>query len=172
MVEGNFVFDEAIKFLNKLSPLKPLQWDENLVKSATEHVDDIGPKGLLLYQSSDGTEPEDRITKYGDYIGQLGESIDFGPNDAIGIIVYLTLDDRPHRENLFSENYQKVGIACGYHKTEFKMCVMDFAYDFKPISNKKINNVITNNFGFNKVENLTESENVQKNMLMILAQKD
>ena len=40
---------------------------------------------------------------------------------------------------------------------------MDFAYDFKPISNKKINNVITNNFGFNKVENLTESENVQKN---------
>ena len=89
MVEGNSVFDEAIQFLKKLSPLKPLQWDENLAKSAIEHVDDIGPKGLLLYQSSDGTEPEDRITKYGDYIGQLGENIDFGPNDAIGIIVSL-----------------------------------------------------------------------------------
>ena len=168
MVEGNSVFDEAIQFLKKLSPLKPLQWDENLAKSAKEHVDDIGPKGLLLYQSSDGTEPEDRITKYGDYIGQWGENIDFGPNDAIGIIVSLTLDDgeedRPHRENLFSENYQKVGIACGKHETEFQMCVMDFAFDFKPISNENINNVVTNNIGFNKVQNLVKSENFQKNI--------
>ena len=106
MVEGNSVFDEAIQFLKTLSPLKPLQWDENLAKNAKEHVDDIGPKGLLLFQSSDGTEPEDRIARYGPFFDSLGESIDFGPNDAIGIIVSLTLDDgeaeRPHRENLFS----------------------------------------------------------------------
>ena len=37
-----------------------LIWDTNLTQSAQEHVNDIGPKGLLLYQSSDGTEPEDR----------------------------------------------------------------------------------------------------------------
>ena len=99
-----------------------------------EHVDDIGPKGLLLYQSSDGTEPEDRITKYGNYIESLGENIDFGPNDEIGVIVSLTLDDgeeeRPHRDNLFKNDYKKIGIACGPHQTEFQMCVMDLAYDF------------------------------------------
>ena len=138
MVEGDNVFKEAIQFLKSLPPLKPLQWDVNLTKSAQEHVDDIGPKGLLLYQSSDGTEPEDRISKYGNYIESLGENIDFGPNDAMGVIISLTLDDgeeeRPHRENLFKQDYQKVGIACGPHKTEFQMCVMDFAFDFQPLN--------------------------------------
>ena len=138
MVEGDNVFKEAINFLKSLQPLKPLQWDQNLARSAQEHVDDIGPKGLLLYQSSDGTEPEDRISKYGNYVESLGENIDFGPNDAMGVIISLTLDDgeeeRPHRENLFKQDYQKVGIACGPHKTEFQMCVMDFAYDFQPLN--------------------------------------
>ena len=138
MVEGDNVFKEAIQFLKSLPPLQPLQWDQNLARSAQEHVDDIGPKGLLLYQSSDGTEPEDRISKYGTYVDSLGENIDFGPNDAMGVIISLTLDDgeeeRPHRENLFKSDYQKVGIACGPHKTEFQMCVMDFAYDFKPLN--------------------------------------
>ena len=138
MVEGDNVFKEAIQFLKSLPSLQPLQWDQNLALSAQEHVDDIGPKGLLLYQSSDGTKPKDRISKYGTYVDSLGENIDFGPNDAMGVIISLTLDDgeeeRPHRENLFKSDYQKVGIACGPHKTEFQMCVMDFAYDFKPLN--------------------------------------
>ena len=133
MVEGDNVFKEAISFLKNLKPLQPLEWDQNLYASAEEHVNDIGPKGLLLYQSSDGTEPEDRINKYCNY-ETLGENIDFGPNDAMGVIISLTLDDgeeqRPHRENLFKDDYNKVGIACGPHQTEFQMCVMDFAGDY------------------------------------------
>ena len=138
MVEGDLVFKEAIQFLKSLSPLPPLIWDQNLAQSALEHVSDIGLKGLLLYQSSDGTEPEDRIAKYGNYTEPLGENIDFGPNDAMGVIVSLTLDDgeeqRPHRENLFKDDFKKVGIACGPHETEFQMCVMDFAFDFRGVN--------------------------------------
>ena len=153
MVEGDAVFKEAILFLKSLPSLPPLIWDENLCKSAQEHVNDIGPKGLLLYQSSDGTEPEDRIAKYGNYSESLGENIDFGPNDAMGVIVSLTLDDgeeqRPHRENLFKEDYHKVGIACGPHETEFQMCVMDFAFDFQPL-NAGINHVNAGNENRNR----------------------
>ena len=145
MVEGDAVFKEAIQFLKSLPPLPPLQWDPNLCQSALEHVNDIGPKGLLLYQSSDGTEPEDRIAKYGNFTEPIGENIDFGPNDAMGVIVSLTLDDgeeqRPHRENLFKDDYKKVGIACGPHETEFQMCVMDFALDFQPLNNQRNNNM-------------------------------
>ena len=145
MVEGIEAFNEAINFLKKIKSLEPLKWDENLAKSAKEHVEDIGPKGLLQYTSSDGTEPEDRICKYGNYIENLGENIDFGPNDEMGVIVSLTLDDgeenRPHRENLFITDFKKIGIACGPHQTEFQMCVMDFAFDFIPLSN---NNPIVN----------------------------
>jgi uncharacterized protein YkwD len=143
MVEGDAVFKEAIQFLKSLPPLPPLAWDQNLATSAQEHVNDIGPKGLLLYQSSDGTEPEERIAKYGNYTEPLGENIDFGPNDAMGVIVSLTLDDgeeqRPHRENLFKDDFKKVGIACGPHETEFQMCVMDFAFDFQPLNNQRKN---------------------------------
>ena len=143
MVEGDAVFKEAIQFLKSLPPLPPLEWDQNLATSAQEHVNDIGPKGLLLYQSSDGTEPEERIAKYGNYTEPLGENIDFGPNDAMGVIVSLTLDDgeeqRPHRENLFKDDFKKVGIACGPHETEFQMCVMDFAFDFQPLNNQRKN---------------------------------
>ena len=108
MVEGETVFNEAIDYLNSLPILKALEWDDNLTLSAIEHVMDIGTKGLLSYESSDGTEPEERISKYGHYIDSLGENIDFGPNDANGVLVSLTLDDgeseRPHRENLFKTN--------------------------------------------------------------------
>ena len=176
MVEGDSVFKEAISFLNSLPPLKPLQWDENLAKSAQSHVNDIGPKGLLLYQSSDGTEPEDRISKFGNYSESLGENIDFGPNDAMGVLVSLTLDDgeeeRPHRENLFKDDYQKVGIARGPHSTEFQMCVMDFAFDFQPLegnnnnmnfnSQKEDNYNVNRNDGFKQeeIKNLNEKGNL------------
>jgi hypothetical protein len=169
MVEGEDVFNEAINYLKNLRPLPPFQWEEALAQSAQEHVDDIGPKGLLLYQSSDGTEPEERITKYGEYKDSLGENIDFGPNDAIGVIVSLTLDDgeeeRPHRDNLFKNDYKKIGIACGPHQTEFQMCVMDLAYDFIPKGqeqevmtnqNIKMNNASMNqnkNLNYNKMDN-------------------
>ena len=173
MVEGDNVFKEAINFLKSLPPLKPLQWDENLCKSAQEHVNDIGPKGLLLYQSSDGTEPEDRIAKYGNYVDSLGENIDFGPNDAIGVIISLTLDDgeeeRPHRENLFKQDYQKVGIACGPHKTEFQMCVMDFAFDFQPLNtgnemniNMKKENMMNNSNYANQNNQNNQNNNQHK----------
>ncbi len=142
MVEGETVFNESIAFLNRLPYLDPLILDENLCKSAMEHVMDIGPKGLLSYQSSDGTEPEERISKFGNYVETLGENIDFGPNDAMGVIISLTLDDgetdRPHRENLFKQEYKKLGIACGQHKTEFQLCVMDFALDFLPMETENI----------------------------------
>ena len=162
MVEGEDVFNEAINFLKSLRPLEPLQWEDALAASAQEHVDDIGPKGLLLYQSSDGTEPEERITKYGKYIDSLGENIDFGPNDAIGVIVSLTLDDgeeeRPHRDNLFRNDYKKIGIACGPHQTEFQMCVMDLAYDFIPKGQEQQNV----NMNFKKQMNV--NQNVNNNM--------
>ena len=166
MVEGDNVFKEAIQFLKSLTPLKPLQWDQNLARSAQEHVDDIGPKGLLLYQSSDGTEPEDRISKYGNYVDSLGENIDFGPNDAMGVIISLTLDDgeeeRPHRENLFKPDYQKVGIACGPHKTEFQMCVMDFAFDFQPLD--AMNNQNEMKVNMNREDMMNNSDYANVNM--------
>ena len=168
MKEGENVFNDAIKYLRNLPSLPPLVWDEVLTKSAQEHVNDIGPKGLLTYQSSDGTDLEKRITKYGNYLENLGENIDFGPNDEIGIIVSMTLDDgekeRPHRNNLFINEFKKIGIACGPHQTEFQMCVMDFAYEFFPKKqNEESSSIILNSNISNN--NIMNSFNINNNII-------
>ena len=170
MIEGENVFNDAIKYLRNLPSLPPLVWDEVLTKSAQEHVNDIGPKGLLTYQSSDGTDLEKRITKYGNYLENLGENIDFGPNDEIGIIVSMTLDDgekeRPHRNNLFINEFKKIGIACGPHQTEFQMCVMDFAYEFFPKKIKEdINSFMLNNSNNISNINIMNSFNINNNII-------
>lgn len=166
MVEGVDVINEAINYLNNIKYLQPFELDPYLCQSAQEHVDDIGPKGLLSYQSSDQTEPEDRIAKYGNYVEALGENIDFGPNDALGVIVSLTLDDgedeRPHRDNLFKSDYKKIGIACGPHKSEYQMCVMDFAYDFIPRDDGTNNNNISIGNNNNNTNNYNAYENPKK----------
>ena len=158
MIEGEKVINEAIKYLKKLPPITPLEWEDALTQSAQQHVNDIGPKGILSYQSSDGTEPEARITNYGNYMDALGENIDFGPNDEIGVIVSMALDDgeveRPHRENLFNNDYKKIGIACGAHKTEYEMCVMDFAAEFFP-NKKAVRNKL---FGNNYLDNIQNND--------------
>ena len=176
MIEGEKVIDEAVKYLKNLPPIPPLEWEDALAQSAQQHVNDIGPKGILSYQSSDGTEPEDRITKYGNYMDALGENIDFGPNDEIGVIVSMTLDDgeieRPHRENLFNNDYKKIGIACGPHKTEFQMCVMDFAGEFFPnknaINNKNltVNNDYLDNIQNNNNDDTENAYNLLKNSVI------
>ena len=175
MIEGEKVIDEAIKYLRNLPPIPPLDWEDALTQSAQEHVNDIGPKGILSYQSSDGTEPEDRITKYGSYMDALGENIDFGPNDEIDVIVSMTLDDgeieRPHRMNLFNSDYKKIGIACGPHKTEFQMCVMDFAAEFFPNKKAVKNKLLGNNY-LDDVQNDDDIEyqnayNLLKNSLLL-----
>lgn len=169
MVEGEIVIDEAVKFLNSLRTLPPFELDPALCESAQEHVDDIGPKGLLSYQSSDGTEPEERISKYGEYKEALGENIDFGPNDAMGVLISLTLDDgedeRPHRDNLFKSDYRKIGIACGPHKTEYQMCVMDFAFDFIP--HKKPETLSNSNTNMNMNNSRAKANEVNKQPLII-----
>jgi len=171
MIEGEKVINEAIKYLKKLPPIPPLEWEDALTQSAQQHVNDIGPKGILSYQSSDGTEPEDRITNYGNYMDALGENIDFGPNDEIGVIVSMALDDgeveRPHRENLFNNDYKKIGIACGAHKTEYEMCVMDFAAEFFP-NKKAVKNKLYGNNYLDNIQNNDDDDDAYQNAYNLL----
>ena len=62
----------------------------------------------------------------------------------MGVIISLILDDgeeqRLNIENLFKDDYNKVGIAYCAHQTEFQICVMDFAEDYSTLEGN--NNVI------------------------------
>ena len=97
----------------------------------------------------------------------LGSNIDFGPNDEKDVIVSMALDDgeveRPHRENLFNCDFKKIGISCGPHKTEYEMCVMDFAAEFFP-NKKAVNKKL---YGNNYLDNIQKFKIMMMMMMHI-----
>ena len=133
-IEGDRVVEEAVRFLEKARPLPPLTRSEGLSASALSHVLDAGPSGGRGHTGSDGSTPWKRMARFGRWSGHAAENISYGERDARGVVVSLLLDDgvrdRGHRQNIFSRDLLRVGIACGSHAGFGTMCVMDFAEAF------------------------------------------
>jgi uncharacterized protein YkwD len=132
--EANNDVREAVRFLEKQRPLAPLAVSEGIRNSALTHVLDMGPKGGRGHKGSNGSQPWDRMGRFGKWIGRAGENIDYGVHDARGIVVRLIVDSgvsgRGHRKNIFSSDYRVAGAASGFHATFGAMCVIDFAGAF------------------------------------------
>lgn len=114
----------SVKNLPMLVPAQPMY------KAAKYHVDDIGPKGLVQHESSNGTSMGKRLRNfYGG--GYIAENISFGYNDALQIVRQLLIDDGVagygHRRNILGEKYTRIGTAIGTHKQYRYMCVQDFS---------------------------------------------
>lgn len=133
-VEGVRAVDEAINYLRKAKPLPPFLFSKGMSKSASDHLIDHGPKGIMGHKGSDGSQPWDRLKRYGQWQTTVGENLSFGIQTAREIVMGLIIDDgipdRGHRENIFNPDFKIVGIAAGYHKDYDQMCVIDFAGGF------------------------------------------
>jgi uncharacterized protein YkwD len=132
--EGEKVVREAIRFLEKQRPLAPLAVSDGICNSALSHVHAMGPVGGRGHKGRDGSQPWDRMARFGQWLGRAGENIDYGVRDARAIVVRLIIDDgvrsRGHRKNIFSRDFRVTGAASGYHATYGGMCVINFAGDF------------------------------------------
>lgn len=131
--EGVTALNEAINVLKDQSPLNPCTLSEGLSKAAKFHCDDIGPKGLLQHEGSDGTDFFDRLLKYGT-TNYAGENIAFGSKTAKSVIRNLIIDDgvsnRGHRKNILDSKFNNVGFGIGFHSIYDTMVVQDFAKNF------------------------------------------
>lgn len=85
--EGPADVNEANEYLNRLSPLTPLKWNEELGKAARDHVIDIGAKGLVQHESSDGTSVKERLKKYSKIFTCYGENLSFHCETAMEVIL-------------------------------------------------------------------------------------
>ena len=134
--EGLRAVDEAIHYLRSLKPLPPLRLSSGLSAAARDHVLDQGKAGSLGHIGRDGSQPFERIERYGKVIGQVGENISYGPETARDIVIGLIVDDgvpgRGHRKNIFTGDYRLAGVATGYHARYHYMCVITFAEQFVP----------------------------------------
>ena len=129
--EGVSALNGAVKDLRAAKPLPTLTLSAGLTKAARDHVEDIGPRGMLSHTGSNGSTPAQRDRRYVNGMHLTGECISFGPRDPESVVVSLVVDDgvpsRGHRELLLNPGFHKAGIACGPHKKFGWMCVIDLA---------------------------------------------
>jgi uncharacterized protein YkwD len=128
--EGSAAFEEAIIFLMSKAAVNPLELDERLCQAAEDLVNDIGPKGLVSHEGTQGKSLSDRIETYCEWNTCCGESIEIGGISGEEIIVSLLVNDgvadRGDRVNLFKNEYKIVGISCGNHKEYGTVTVLNF----------------------------------------------
>lgn len=84
--EGAAAVDNAITFLQKQEALPPLKWSADMAMVAKDHVMDIGPRGLIQHDSSNGESVKERFRKYGKFLGCYGESLAFNCDTAEEVI--------------------------------------------------------------------------------------
>ncbi|CAD8125984.1 unnamed protein product [Paramecium sonneborni] len=124
--------DSAVnEFLNNQKSIGELKWSKGLESAARDHVKDIGSKGLIGHNGSDGSSMSDRIERYGEWEMTVSENIIFGQNTGEDVIIQSIIDDgvssRLRRKNLFKSEFGFVGIYDGQHKINKSVCIFVFA---------------------------------------------
>jgi uncharacterized protein YkwD len=166
--EGKDAIEEAIRFLKNQKPVKELVYSEELSLSASDHVLDIGENNLCGHRGSNKSTLNDRIEKYIEWNGLISESIQYCYQFANNIIMSLLIDDgskdKHQRLNLFSEDYNYVGIACGAHK-KYQMCtVLNYAKDLFPLGTEPPTKKDIN-YNLNVSENENEVIDIEGNIV-------
>lgn len=80
--EGAKAVTEAIEYLNRADKSPLLVWNNLLARACREHVEDIGPKGLMQHEGSTGTTVKERIFNKGKILNCYGENLAFHCDDA------------------------------------------------------------------------------------------
>ena len=132
--EGVAALDDAIAFVRKLRPLPPLDLRSGMVKAAKAHVDDLVSSGNSGHRGSDGSQPGQRLDRFGRWDEEYGENIVYESRtpryDVIGMIIDDGTANRGHRENLFAEDFRVAGVASGKRPSGATLAVVTFAVGY------------------------------------------
>ena len=111
--EGPAAYDEAIDYLNNISPLEELVHSKGLTNISRDFLE------LFQKNPSDKTDINSIIDKYGSYSGSFRRLVEFGAPTAEQTIINLIVCDgnksRVNRDALLDENLKSVGISSGKH---------------------------------------------------------
>ena len=63
-------------------------WKDPLAQASKVHVEDIGPRGLIQHDSSDGrTGVKERLRKFGNIVACYGENLSFHCDSAEEVMI-------------------------------------------------------------------------------------
>lgn len=133
--EGVSALTEAIRFMEKATPVPKLRLSVGMSRGARDQVEVQGSTGSVGHGSAEGNRPHERIGLYGSWEKTVGENIAYGYAHARDAILSFIIDDgvpnRGHRRNILNPNFRVVGIACGPHPAYHTMCVIIFAGGYR-----------------------------------------
>jgi uncharacterized protein YkwD len=139
--EGVDALDDAVRTLKRSKQAKPLAFDAAMSRAAADHAADIGPRGSIAHDGSNGSQPFTRLARYGIVIGSGAENIGVAFTDPRLFVIHQLIDDgvpdRGHRDNILARPFGRLGIACGPHQRYRLVCVMDFAEAFEAAASSK-----------------------------------
>jgi uncharacterized protein YkwD len=105
-----------------------------MVKAAKVHAADLVSSGKNGHRGSDGSQPGERLDRFGRWDEEYGENIVYESRtpryDVIGMIIDDGTANRGHRENLFSD-FRVIGIASGKRPAGATVAVVTFAVGYK-----------------------------------------
>jgi uncharacterized protein YkwD len=131
--EGIRALDDAIRFLNRTKPQPPLALSPGLCLAAADHCREQAG-GATGHYGNHGSDPGNRISRYGVVSQSWAENIAHGRHTAREIVVALIMDDgvrgRGHRKNIFNPTYNVAGAANGSHARFGSVCSIDFAIGY------------------------------------------
>lgn len=134
--EGVSAWLEAKDELTVQKKLHKLRWSDGLALAAQDHCEDTGSKGVVSHDGTDGSKVWDRMERYGDPQGTMGENLSFGKSRGdeymLGLFIDDGVEDRGHRTAIQHPSYNLVGIAYCPHNSQYEnMVAIAYSSDFK-----------------------------------------
>jgi centrin-1 len=137
-VEGPENVKQAISQLKAAKGLPQFKLSNALALAAKAHADDVGANGLVGNIGSDGSRPDQRLEKFGEWSGGIGESINYEDSTAEDIVVNLLIDDgtedKGNRNNILNPGFLYAGVATADHAEHGQVNVIVFAQNITELS--------------------------------------
>jgi hypothetical protein len=132
--DGEGAVDEAIEYLRTAKPAPALEAAEPATSAAKDHAVDLITNGIMGHTGSDGTKPNDRVDRYGKWLGGIGEAIVYKVDTARNNVIGLVIDDgnagRGHRNDLFNPDYHFAGLCLSEQGANGQVCVIVYVGGF------------------------------------------
>jgi hypothetical protein len=133
--EGIGPLEECILVLAVTKPMQILNPEEGLTRASAELITDQKKNGGIGHITRNGSTPQNRMEKFGDWDICLAEDITYGSFEARQIVIALLIDDgvpdRAHRKNILNPCFRFSGVSFGQHPAYETICAIDYAGDYK-----------------------------------------